>query len=321
MTITQHHITPRSAVKWPAEPVDLDAYFARIGHTGGAAPTAETLRRLHRAHMSTICFENIDVALGRGVSLDVSSLQTKLVHQGRGGYCFEHNLLFAAALTSIGFPVTRLLARVRRGGTRIRYRAHAALLVEADETIWLADVGFGDEGLVEPIPFVAGAELTVGDWTWRLVEEAGEWVLQCRHADGWFDVYSFRLERHYPADFDVANYYTATNPRSTFVGRLVAQRGGDRECHSLLDNVLVTRHADGRSEQRELTAAETLETLRTTFKIAIPAADRALLRQWLSIKDDIPAFDELLLRQWPVIGNPYPPNLPADKAGPANEDR
>ncbi|HEX6471029.1 MAG TPA: arylamine N-acetyltransferase [Streptosporangiaceae bacterium] len=321
MTTTQHDVVRGSAAEWPAEPVDLDAYFARIGHTGPAAPTAEVLRRLHRAHMSTICFENIDVALGRGVPLGVADLQAKLVDAGRGGYCFEHNLLFAAALTSIGFPVTRLLARVRRGSTRARYRSHAALLVRAEETMWLADVGFGDEGLVEPIPFVAGAELTTGDWTWRLDEEDGEWVLRCLHADGWFDVYSFRLERHCPVDFDVANYYTATHPHSTFVGRLVAQRGGDHARHSLLDNVLVTRHADGRSERRELTAAETVEALRSTFGIAVAAGDGALLRQWLSIKDDLPAFDDLLLRGWPGIANPHPINAPAGRARLAKEDR
>src|SRR5471032_2344964 len=92
--------------------IDLDAYFARIGYDGPRMATLETLRALHRLQPQVIAFENLDPLLGRPVRLDASSLEQKLVHGGRGGYCFEQNLLFAHALRAIGFKVTELAARV-----------------------------------------------------------------------------------------------------------------------------------------------------------------------------------------------------------------
>jgi N-hydroxyarylamine O-acetyltransferase len=268
-----------SAPEWGTPVLDLDAYLRRIGYRGPRTATADTLRALHRAHITAISFENVDVALGRGVSIDLADLQHKLVESGRGGYCFEHNLLFAAALDRLGFTVLRLLGRVRRGSDRVRYRAHAALVVLADGRRWLADVGFGDEGLIEPIPLTAGARTTVGGWTWRVVREADQWVLQSLHPDGWFDLYAFRGERHFQVDFEVSNYYTAHSHRSTFVGKLVAMRGTDLVRHTLKDQELVTWYADGRTERAALTGGQVVHALRDTFGVRLTAEDATLLQQ------------------------------------------
>ncbi|MEV4441289.1 arylamine N-acetyltransferase [Streptomyces sp. NPDC049577] len=274
---------------WGIEAVDLAAYFDRIGYDGPRTATARTLRLLHRAHMSTICFENLDVALGREMPLDVDGLQRKLVGAGRGGYCFEQNLLFAAVLERLGFTLTRHLARVRRGRAKIRYRSHAALVVEAEGREYLCDVGFGDEGLIEPIPFTAGAELTVGDFSWRLEAEtdeggtgggdSAEWVLRSLHPDGWFDVYSMRLERHYPCDFETAHFYTAHHPRSTFVGKVVAQRGDEQVRHTLKNQELVATYADGRTLRTELAPDEVIHVLRGTFGVTLTGEEALLLQQ------------------------------------------
>nr|WP_226899544.1 arylamine N-acetyltransferase [Nonomuraea phyllanthi] len=40
--------------------------------------------------------------------------------------------------------------------------------MEADGRTWLADVGFGGDGLVEPIAFEDGASVRSGPWEWRL---------------------------------------------------------------------------------------------------------------------------------------------------------
>ncbi len=49
---------------------------------------------------------------GPGVSLAPADLQDKLVRRRRGGYCFEHNLLFLDALRALGFQAEGLAARV-----------------------------------------------------------------------------------------------------------------------------------------------------------------------------------------------------------------
>jgi len=96
----------------PVMPVDLDAYCQRVGYTGERTPTLATLRALQQCHLLHITFENLNPLLGKPVPLDLASLEHKLIHQGRGGYCFENNLLFMAVLTALGFTVRGITARV-----------------------------------------------------------------------------------------------------------------------------------------------------------------------------------------------------------------
>src|ERR1700736_2987391 len=92
---------------------DLDSYFQRIGYTDGPrAATLDPLRALHLQHAQAIAFENLDPLSGHPVKLDLPSLVDKLVRRGRGGYCFEHNLLFSHVLQELGFRVAGLAARV-----------------------------------------------------------------------------------------------------------------------------------------------------------------------------------------------------------------
>ena len=77
--------------------LDLDAYLERIGYRGPVEPTRGVLDELHLGHVTRIPFENLDILLGLPIRLDLESLQRKLVQGRRGGYCFEHNTVFAAA--------------------------------------------------------------------------------------------------------------------------------------------------------------------------------------------------------------------------------
>ena len=285
-------VRPDEPPPWGAEALDPDRYLARIGYQGPVTPGAATLFALHRAHVAAIAFENIDVALGRAVPLDVGALQRKLVDAGRGGYCFEHNLLFAAVLERLGFRVERQLARVRRGRTALRYRAHAFLRVVGHGGVWLADVGFGDEGLLEPIAFTPGAVSHTGGRSWRLAEEQGQWVLQALHPDGWFDLYGFRLERHHLPDFEVSHHFTATHPRSTFVGRLIAMHSRPHSRRTLVDRDFAIVHADGAEERTELDDAGLLRVLREDFGIRLTPRDAELLLGHLPVPGAAPLREQ-----------------------------
>ncbi|MET0344630.1 MAG: arylamine N-acetyltransferase, partial [Casimicrobiaceae bacterium] len=92
--------------------LDLDAYLRRLAWSGELRNDHATLAALVDAHMARIPFENLDVLLGRGIRLDLASIQAKLVHARRGGYCFEHATLFAAVLEAIGFTPIRHIACV-----------------------------------------------------------------------------------------------------------------------------------------------------------------------------------------------------------------
>jgi N-hydroxyarylamine O-acetyltransferase len=244
---------------------DLGAYLRRIGFTGACSPTLQTLAGLHRAHATHIPFENLDLQLGCPIVLDLESLQAKLVRATRGGYCFEQNTLFAAALEQIGFPVTRLAARVRLGATRVTPRTHMLLRVEAGGQSWVADVGFGGGGLLEPIPLKSGPPAKQDAWTFRLTREAEAWILQALGSGTWQDLYAFTLEPQFPADFEVANHYTATHPSSPFVQTLTVQLPGP-EAYTILRNRELTIERDGAVDRRTIDDDEALlQVLAKTF--------------------------------------------------------
>src|SRR5262245_61649611 len=202
---------------------DLAAYLKRIGFEGATRPDLATLQALHLAHATHVPFENLDILLGRPIRLDLASLQAKLVTGERGGYCFEQNLLFAAALTATGFSVRQLAGRVRYRTHRTLPRMHMVLLAEAEGATWIADVGFGLEGLLLPVRFVSGEQSRQFRWTYRVVEDAGHWVVQSQRDQVWNDLYAFSLEPQHPADFEMANYYASTHPDSRFVQTLTVQ--------------------------------------------------------------------------------------------------
>ncbi len=207
--------------EWATGQLDLAAYLRRIDYDGDLAPTAATLAGLHRAHVAAIPFENADVMLGRGVRVDLASIADKLVRRGRGGYCFEHGQLLAAALVQLGYPVDRLLARV--GGPH-DVRSHLVLRVHVGGQPWLADTGFGT-GLIEPLPFGDGAPHDQYGWTYRLRADGDHyWQLQERQGDDWATLYQFDDQPQYPADVMVANHFTSTYPDSSFVRQLVVIR-------------------------------------------------------------------------------------------------
>ena len=139
--------------------MNISEYFVRIRHSGDRSTSNETLRALHLAHVLTVPFENLDNFLGRPVSLEPADLFAKIVTAKRGGYCFELNGLFSLLLETMGFEVTRLIARVRYGSKPPYPRSHQVLMVKIAGEPWLVDVGFGGNGLLKPIPLAAGARV------------------------------------------------------------------------------------------------------------------------------------------------------------------
>ena len=249
--------------------IDLDAYFHRIGYDGPRTASIETLDALHLAHAARIPFENLDILLGRGIRLDLDSLQRKLIAERRGGYCFEQNLLFGSVLEALGFDVTLLSARVRYGATVVRPRTHMLLLVSVAGSRAIADVGFGGEGLLRAVPLALGVEAPQYLWTYRLVEEGRHYVLQTRRPDGWIDMYAFTLEPHERVDYEVSNHFTSTHPASPFRTTLIAQRPTPEARYILRDRQLTTDTGDSVTT-RSIADAELLDVLRETFGIELP---------------------------------------------------
>ena len=234
--------------------IDLDDYFERIHYTGETRPGLDALRALHFAHATHIPFENLDVLLGRPIMLDLESLEAKLVRAKRGGYCFEQNALFVAALEQMGFRVTRLAARVRMNATRVLPRTHMLLKVDFDDGPWIADVGFGGWGLLEPIPLVAGHDAKQHAWTYRLRREGDQWVLSGLLPVGWQELYAFTLEPQLAVDYEPANHFCSTHPQSRFLHTLTVQLPATDSRHILRNRDLIT--VDARGERTETLAGD-----------------------------------------------------------------
>jgi len=254
--------------------LDLEAYLARIGYTGRLQPDPAVLEAIHLAHATHIPFENLDILLKRPIRLDLSSLQAKLVTGRRGGYCFEQNLLFSAVLQRLGFSVTQLAARVLYRNRRNLPRTHMLLRVDVEGTSWLADVGFGIEGLLLPVPFGGAREVHQFAWTYRAVEAGGEWILQSLRNGSWMDLYSFSLEPQLAIDFEPANHYTATHPDSRFVRTLTAQLPTPDVRYMLRNRELVLDR--GATVTRRVLADddELLAVLAEIFGLRFPAGTR-----------------------------------------------
>jgi N-hydroxyarylamine O-acetyltransferase len=247
---------------------DLSSYLDRVGLRDG--PTS--LATVHRAHATTIVFENLDPSTGRPAVLDEHSLADKMVTRRRGGYCFEHNMLLKAALEAMEIgPVDLMLARVRIGGTGDdRPLDHLLLRVTESGRSWLADVGFGGGGLLDPVPFEVGVESDQSGCRYRLVEDGPELVLQVFQDGAWADMYGFVPEPVPVIDVEVSNWYTATHPTSSFVTGLLVGRRSVERCLSLFvfeQAVLVERPVGGASEVSEVPRTDVPVLLAERFGI------------------------------------------------------
>jgi N-hydroxyarylamine O-acetyltransferase len=256
---------------------DLDAYLERIGYTGPRRATIDTLEAIHARHPQAIPFENLNPLLRWPVRLDTASLQQKLVRGGRGGYCFEQNLLLFHALRALEFEVTGLAARVLWNAPEgdVRARTHMLLLVDLDDRPYVADVGFGGLTLTAPLRLQPDIEQATPHEPFRLIKAGAAndaFVMQARFGGEWRPLYRFDLQEQLLPDYEVTNWYLSNHPDSRFVTGLIAARA-DRGCrYALSNNELAVHHMNGQTERRVLASAAAVRAaLGETFRLTLPA--------------------------------------------------
>lgn len=229
--------------------MNVDAYLDRIGYRGSREPTAETLRRLHLAHLESVPFENLGIHAGEPIVLDDEALYDKVVTRRRGGFCYELNGLFAALLRALGFGVDVLSANVaRETGVFTPDFDHMALKVSLDRP-WLADVGFGDS-FREPLLLDEREEQSQGSEAFRIDSE-GDWflVMRLRPGEDWRPQYRFTLNRYAYADFEEMCRFHQTSPESHFTQKRICSLATARGCVTLSGMTLMTTHNGRRLER------------------------------------------------------------------------
>jgi N-hydroxyarylamine O-acetyltransferase len=253
----------------------LNNYLTRIGYKGAIRPDLETLCALHAAHLSAIPFEAIDPLLRRPVSLDLDSLQHKLVDTRRGGYCFEQNALFKAALEAIGFKITGLAGRVRWMSppeSPLGPKVHMMLKVELAGGAYLADVGFGACLLDQPLKLETDIDQDTGMGTYRLSQTEGLFSLAARRGTGWRTMYVFDLQPQIRADYDLGNHFTSTSRQVPFTGRLIMERLSADRRYKLVNRKFVVEVRDGEviAEQTIGSADQLRGIIDEKFHVTVP---------------------------------------------------
>lgn len=272
----------------PAAPaVDLDAYFARIGYDGPREPTLAVLRAITQKHPDAISFENLDVLLGRGISLDPAAIDAKLITARRGGYCYEQNGLLKRVLTALGFEVQGLMARVwwmKPPETPVRARSHMVLSVTIDGEAWLTDNGFGGCVLTAPLRLMSDEVQSTPNGAFRIEtvapEMGGERLVLADLSGTWAPLYQVALGPWLDVDYEPANYFTYTHPSSHFTWSMTVGRTTPTARYALKNNRLTHRDQTGALvEQRDLSVDELEATLRDVIGLPVEAAWRPVLEK------------------------------------------
>jgi N-hydroxyarylamine O-acetyltransferase len=245
-------------------------YLERLGYDGPVDPTEETLRRLHRAHLLAVPFENLDIHLGRPIVLDLDAIFDKVVRRRRGGFCYELNGLFGWLLGELGFDVTMVAARVaNESGDYGPEFDHMALVVHLDRD-WLADVGFGDSAR-EPLAFDGAGEREWDGVGYSLAPDGDEWLMVGRDEKGARPQYRFATVAHRLDEYEPMCRYHQTSPDSHFTRKRVCSLARPDGRVTLSDMRLIETRGGERTERLLADDVEYAAVLRDLFGVELPA--------------------------------------------------
>lgn len=255
--------------------MDVEAYLHRIRYgtvvLGTDHPGVDLLRSLHRAHLFTVPFENLDISRGREIVCDEARILHKIVNERCGGFCYELNGAFAALLRELGFRVTLLSGRVaREDGSDGPEFDHLTLRVDLEEP-WLADVGFG-ECFVEPLRLESGVEQAQGRRVYRLTSRptaAAMFDLEVMTEGNWKREYAFTLQPRELSDFAGMCHYHQTSPESHFTRQRICSMATPEGRITLSDDKLIETRGGTRQERLLSDDEEWRGKLRELFGVVL----------------------------------------------------
>jgi N-hydroxyarylamine O-acetyltransferase len=252
---------------------DRALYLQRLGFDAPPAPTLETLRQLQLRHTGVFPFENLTTLSGEPVLIDLPSIEQKVLHEGRGGYCYELNNMFLALLQELGFDARAISGRVVMGQPEGSWtaRTHRLSLVIIDDVRYITDVGFGGMVPTAPLLLDTRAEQPTPHESYRIDLHVDGFTLRANVAGEWRAMYIFDLQRQEDIDFAVGNWYVSTHPESSFVKQLMVARTGEGWRRTLNNGSFAIHRIGHDSERREVTdVQELIGLLGSEFGIRVP---------------------------------------------------
>ncbi|WP_245303099.1 arylamine N-acetyltransferase family protein [Rhizobium esperanzae] len=246
----------------------LDAYLARIGLEQPLRVSIDTLSQLHRAHLMTFTFEALDAFMGWPSAITPAAAFVKMVEGRRGGWCYEMNGLFGAALTALGFRVTRLCGGVQREKLGdIAIGNHLTLRVDLDRS-YLAEVGVAD-AIIEPVPLAVGP-ISQRGFDFSIMPADGGWMRFNNHMHGIAKSFDFKPDHSDEAAMVATHGWLMQDPASPFTNALIVLRHTADGYVALQNDCLRRVTANSLSEQRITSADHLADTFETVFDLDIP---------------------------------------------------
>ncbi|KJZ41705.1 arylamine N-acetyltransferase [Pseudomonas fluorescens] len=252
---------------------NLALYLQRLGFDAPPAPTLDTLRQLQLRHTGAFAFENLTTLSGQPVLIDLPSIEQKVLHDGRGGYCYELNNLFLALLQELGFEARGISGRVVMGQPEGAWtaRTHRLSLVTLDGVRYITDVGFGGMVPTAPLMLDTPAEQFTPHEPYRIEQHEDGYTLRANVAGEWRRMYIFDLQRQEDIDYAVGNWYVSTHPESSFARQLMVARTGEGWRRTLNNGSFAIHRIGSETERRQVTDVdELLGLLRSEFDIRVP---------------------------------------------------
>ena len=252
---------------------NLALYLQRLGFDAPPAPTLETLRQLQLRHTGAFAFENLSTLSGQPVLIDLPSIEQKVLHDGRGGYCYELNNLFLALLQELGFDARGISGRVVMGQPEGAWtaRTHRLSLVTLDGVRYITDVGFGGMVPTAPLMLDTPAEQLTPHEPYRIEPHEDGYTLRANVAGEWRAMYIFDLQRQEDIDYAVGNWYVSTHPESSFARQLMVARTGEGWRRTLNNGSFAIHRIGSETERRQVTDVdELMGLLRSEFDIRVP---------------------------------------------------
>ncbi len=248
----------------------VEKYTQRICYAGALHNSSDCLKALHQAHLMSVPFEDLDIHLGRPLSLNLQDLYHKVVQSGRGGFCYELNHLFGSMLRELGFQVNFIAAQVygddEQWGPQFDHMA-----IQVNGT-WLVDVGFGGRSFVHP--------LLLNDHNYQ-IDPGGVYQIkatrnqkfhllkQDREESAFKPMYQFDLEPQDIRNFQTECSLKQRDPNSHFVKNKICTVATSQGRDSLLNSTF-TRSIGSQKEINEIHDREMeADILKKYFKIII----------------------------------------------------
>jgi N-hydroxyarylamine O-acetyltransferase len=252
---------------------NLALYLQRLGFDAPPAPTLDTLRQLQLRHTGAFPFENLATLSGQPVLIDLPSIEQKVLHDGRGGYCYELNNLFLALLQTLGFDARGISGRVVMGQPEGAWtaRTHRLSLVTLGGVRYITDVGFGGMVPTAPLMLDTPAEQFTPHEPYRIEQHEDGYTLRANVAGEWRAMYIFDLQRQEDIDYAVGNWYVSTHPESSFARQLMVARTGEGWRRTLNNGSFAIHRIGRETERRQVTDVdELMGLLRSEFDIRVP---------------------------------------------------